>query len=78
MEKHSRELQDRSEDWWQDASDEERESAFLSIVTRLYDGALVDQKSMSDTLSDIFEFDDHMEVFATICGFDELYDRLEN
>lgn len=78
MEKHSRELQNRSEDWWQDASDEERENAFLAIVTRLHDGALVDQKSMSDTLSDIFEFDDHMEVFATICGFDELYDRLED
>jgi len=78
MEKHSKELQHRSEDWWQDASAEEREYAFLAVMTRMYDGAIVDQKSLSDTLSDMFEFDDHMEVFCTICGVDELYEKLEN
>lgn len=77
MENHSKELRDRSEDWWQSASDEEREDAFLAVMSRLYDGAIVDQKSLSDTLADIFEFDTHMEVFCTICGFDELYDKLE-
>tara|TARA_B100001094_G_scaffold182352_1_gene176705 strand:+ start:18006 stop:18242 length:237 start_codon:yes stop_codon:yes gene_type:complete len=78
MEKHSKELQNRSEDWWQSASDEEREDAFLAVMARLYDGAIVDQKSLSNTLSDIFEFDDHMKVFCTICGFDELYEKMEN
>jgi len=78
MENHSKELMDRSEDWWQNASDEEREDAFLAVMSRLYDGAIVDKKSISDTLSDIFEFDYHMEVFCMVCGFDELYEKMEN
>ena len=78
MENHSKELMHRSEDWWQNASDEEREDAFLAVMSRLYDGAIVDKKSISDTLSDIFEFDYHMEVFCMVCGFDELYEKMEN
>ena len=78
IEVYSEEMKDASDGWWAEVSEEEREYAFLSVISRLYAGVLVENKSIHDTISDTFDFDEPITIACISCGFDEIYNRLRN
>lgn len=66
----------RAEDWWETASQETKELAFMSVVARIYKAELQDKGSYRWALYDVFGFDAGMYEAGMECGYMELHNML--
>ena len=64
--------------WWQPLSEDERQKAFYSVISRTYEAEIVDQGSYKFALFDKFKFPKSGETLklGSECGYKALHDRI--
>lgn len=69
FDKVHKELEEKSEDYWNHLSKDEQLKVFCAVVRRLYDGEIVQKRSYRGVLYDVFGFG--MEAYgqAQMAGF---------
>lgn len=76
QEEYLNEYNAKAKNWWNNLPIEERELAFYYIVSKIYEGELVEQGTYRYILYDVFGFGPEMYGLGMDCGFMALHNAI--
>lgn len=62
--------------WWNALSEENRERAFYAVVSRIFQGEIVEKRSYRGVIYDVFGFDSNMYIAGMDCGYMTIHNSL--